>query len=150
MTTEIGNIHIGLLVDADNPLRWATLDRLRWPDIHEWDPFKGRLKNPNPDSTMTELAIPFPEAGNHAILSFEFADFVALEDKFGDDYVKTIFAAIDRSDARVIRDCLTIGLKGGDLATALSAVPVDVIGERIADAIYLRLKGFRVSEGVPA
>lgn len=99
---------------------------------------------------MQEYAIPFPEAGQHAILSFEFSDFVALEDKFGDDYIKTVFAALDRSDARVIRDCVIIGLKGGDAATALNSAPVDVIGARVADAIYLRLKGFKVSEGVPA
>lgn len=128
--------------------RFAEPYRFARTNLHAWDPFHGLLKST--DTDMTDLAIPFPEAGNLAILSFEFNDFLALEEKYGDEYVKTIFAGLDRSNAAMIRDVLAIGLKGGDITAALGAVPVDVIGARIADALYLRLKGFKVSEAVPA
>lgn len=111
-------------------------------------PFDGILQAPG-DLHMTEFAIPFPEAGTHAILIFEAADFLKLEEAYGDGYVAAIFAGLDRTDVKVIKNCLNVGIKGGDPAAALNAAPLDEIGTRIADALYLRMKGFKLSEAVP-
>jgi len=97
---------------------------------------------------MVDMVISYPEAGAHAILSFEVADFERLEEAYGDNYVKAIFEGLDRTDVKIIRNCINIGLKGGDHAAALNSVPLNHIATRIADALYLRIRGFKMSEGV--
>lgn len=96
---------------------------------------------------MKSFAVPFHEAGEHAILSFEVPDLERLQGEFGDDYIQRIFAGLDARHVGIIRRVLLSSLKAGDIETAISILPLDELCVRIADALYLRLYGRTISGG---
>jgi hypothetical protein len=95
---------------------------------------------------MTSFVIALPEAGEHAILTFDVRDFELLEAELGEDYVAKIFEGLDRRAITTLRRALTAGLKGGDVNQALNALPLDELCMRVADAFYLRIHGRTLSD----
>lgn len=96
------------------------------------------------------FAVPFPEAGEHAILTYEFSDLKALQEALGDEYVRDIYRGLDASRIPVIETCMRIGIKGGDFEAAMRNVAVSELTGRIGDALMLRLRGKTVAEMDPA
>lgn len=96
--------------------------------------------------TKTNFAVPFPEAGDLAILTFDFSDLKRLQEELGDEYVQVVFRGLDASRIPVIETAMKIGIKGGDYEAAMRNVAVSELTGRIADALMLRLKGKTVAE----
>lgn len=92
--------------------------------------------------------LPFPALGGAAHLHFNVNALVALESLYGDDYLPSIDAALRQRKIKVIRECLTIGLKDitGTPEDAFDAMPVSDIARAIGDALGLALFGRKLSE----
>lgn len=92
------------------------------------------------------FAIPFPEAGENAILTYDFNDLKALQDALGEEYVRDVYRGLDASRIPIIETAMRIGIKGGDYEAAMRNVAVSDLTGRIADALTLRLRGKTVAD----
>lgn len=99
--------------------------------------------------SKTNFAVPLPEAGEHAILTYDIADLKALQEALGEDYVVAIFRGLDASRIPIIETCMRVGVKGGDPDVAMRNVAVSDLTGRIGDALMLRLRGKTVAEVAP-
>lgn len=59
-------------------------------------------------------SVPFPCAGEGALLRFRTADLVALEKEFGEDWIKLISDRLNASSPSMLVACLKVGLKRAD------------------------------------
>ena len=58
--------------------------------------------------------VPFPFAGDGAVLRFRTADLIKLEEIYGDGWQSTIHQGFDRQSHKTLVDCLRAGLKQED------------------------------------
>lgn len=86
--------------------------------------------------------------GAGAYLHFNANALIALEEKYGDDYLSTIDAALRQRKIKTIRECLTIALKDntGTPDDAFDKMPVGNIAGAIADGLALALFGKTLTE----
>jgi hypothetical protein len=92
------------------------------------------------------FAVPFPEAGENAILAFDFADLRKLQEEIGENYIRDILRALDSTNLAIVEKVLAVATKGGDPGAAMRACSVDEITGKIADALMLRLHGKTAKE----
>lgn len=94
----------------------------------------------------TRRNIPFPEAGEGAIIAFSFEDLETLEAHFGASYWAAMMTALDESSIPAIRKIGETGTKGGDFAAAMKTLPIAEVCMRLLDGLLLIMHGRTAEE----
>lgn len=94
--------------------------------------------------------IPFPQAGEGVTVRFTNADFVKIQEIFGEEAIVRSPAKIGWHDIRFIAECAKLGVRGQDKKPlppeAYDHVPIEELGGAILDGIYIALFGRRFEE----
>jgi hypothetical protein len=93
-------------------------------------------------------AVPFPLAGEGAVLRYRTFDLIKIEEIFGESFAETISKALNNNSSTCMVECLKHGLKHADGRTAFSKVDwndlpfsVHQAREAIFDAISCAITG---------
>lgn len=97
-------------------------------------------------------SVPFPCAGEGALLRFRTMDLMALEAQFGDEWLKTISEKLNASSPTMLVACLKAGLKRPDGKEPWGVIDFNDLPfspwdsrEQIMDAVAMAITGKRYS-----
>jgi hypothetical protein len=93
-------------------------------------------------------SVPFPCAGEGALLRFRTCDLMALEAQYGDDWIKLVSDKLNASSPAMLVACLKAGLKKADGKEPWGAIDFNDLPfspwdsrEQIMDAVAMAITG---------